>query len=132
MPRSLADIIKHADELADRFEHMDADASHTDTVAELRDAVLANAEAQKRIAQAVAGARADGLSWAAVGSILGISGQAAHQRYGDPKPSAGPTRLDPLGRTRRAAKPKPKGRKTESGRTAAAASRQKPPRPTGR
>ncbi len=34
------------------------------------------------IVDAVAAARAAGNSWAAIGAELGVSGQAAHQRYG--------------------------------------------------
>jgi hypothetical protein len=40
------------------------------------------AEIETAIAQTVAMARARGASWSAVGSALGVSAQAAQQRYG--------------------------------------------------
>jgi hypothetical protein len=39
-------------------------------------------EIEDELAQAVAAARGDGWSWAMVGLMLGVTRQAAHQRYG--------------------------------------------------
>lgn len=52
---------------------------------QLRDAVLARAHAERSIRDAVTAARADGQSWAAIGSLLGTSSEAAGQRYGHPQ-----------------------------------------------
>lgn len=54
------EILDHADELAARFEQTEPH--------DLRDAVVQ--------------ARADGHSWAAIGAMVGTSGEAARQRYG--------------------------------------------------
>ena len=87
MPRSLEQILAQADELADRF------ARHEPRKSELRDAaalkairsgVLKRARAEAELAVAVARARADGHSWQAIGVMLGTSGEAARQRYGQP------------------------------------------------
>jgi hypothetical protein len=59
MPRSAKEILAHADELARRFED------------------------HKPAPGAVRAARADGHSWAAIGAMLGTSGEAARQRYSD-------------------------------------------------
>lgn len=82
MPRSLQDIIEHADVLASRCEDMEpAGDGHKTAVADLRAAVLDGAAAERQIAEAVRAARADGLSWTAIGLILGTSGEAARKRY---------------------------------------------------
>lgn len=39
-------------------------------------------ELEQRLAGAVAGARAEGASWAQIGASLGITRQAAQQKYG--------------------------------------------------
>ncbi len=85
MPRTVQDILDHADELARRFETYEpaaADERDPRTYAALRDAALARAEAERSIAAAVVDARADGYSWASIGAMLGTSGEAARQRYG--------------------------------------------------
>lgn len=85
MPRSVKDILEHADELAKRFE--DYEPSPTDerdpaVFAELRRAVLSRSEAERSIRDAVDDAREHGYSWAFIGSLIGTSGEAARQRYG--------------------------------------------------
>jgi hypothetical protein len=40
-------------------------------------------EAEKAVHEAVEHARAEGLSWAAVGDAIGTTGEAACQRYAD-------------------------------------------------
>jgi hypothetical protein len=83
MPRSIQEILDHADDLAKRFE--DYDPAGVDEVAVevvlLRRAVLARAHSERGVLDAVVAARAAGLSWAAVGEVLGTSAQAAQQRY---------------------------------------------------
>lgn len=85
MPRSLKQIIDQVDQLSDRFEAHDPDPSEIHDAAALR-AVLAafraRAEAKAHVAETVSRARAEGHSWAAVGAMLGTSGEAARQRYG--------------------------------------------------
>lgn len=84
MPRSLEDIIKHADELADMFERLEPADLKEIPVAEylLQRAVTSRAHAERGLVDAVIRARHDGLSWAAIGQVLGTSPQAAQQRYG--------------------------------------------------
>ncbi|HZD24113.1 MAG TPA: hypothetical protein VE569_12045 [Acidimicrobiia bacterium] len=85
MPRSIDEIISQAEELAARFEEHDPDADdvlNASALRELRDAFLARAEAEKRVTEAVATARANGHSWASIGAMVGTSGEAARQRYG--------------------------------------------------
>jgi hypothetical protein len=87
MPRSTEQILAHAEELARRFaEHEPVDDRIMDARA-LRDigaAVERRAIAERRIADTVTVARAEGHSWAAIGAMLGTSGEAARQRYGSP------------------------------------------------
>ena len=85
VPRSTREILEHADELAARFEGYEPDDSDPKDAAplrELRAAVLARADADRRIAAAVAAARAAGLTWSSIGAMLGTSGEAARQKYG--------------------------------------------------
>ena len=85
MPRSVEDILKHADELAKRFEDYEPraeDEREPDALSELRRAVTARSDAERSIRDAVDRARQAGLSWALIGSAIGTSGEAARQRYG--------------------------------------------------
>ena len=85
MPRTIQDILDHADELAKRFENYEPSASDErdpEVFAELRRAVLARSDAERAIGAAVNHARDHGYSWAFIGSLLGTSGEAARQRYG--------------------------------------------------
>ncbi|MER7460939.1 hypothetical protein [Micromonospora sp. NPDC126480] len=52
----------------------------------LRDLVALSAQLDDAIGEAVIGLRAFGYSWAEIGSRLGISKQAAQQRWGGEKP----------------------------------------------
>lgn len=88
MPRPIQEILDHADDLAKRFEDYEPqieDERDPISLRQLRDAVLARSDAERSIRDAVAAARADGQSWAAIGSMLGTSGEAARQRYGHPQ-----------------------------------------------
>ncbi|GIL34155.1 hypothetical protein LG324_13850 [Phycicoccus jejuensis] len=53
-----------------------------DTLALVARSASAHAATRDLLQQAVAAARADGRSWAAVGEVLGLSRQAAQQRFG--------------------------------------------------
>lgn len=84
MPRSIQDILDHADELARRFEEYEPDESNEMSVEEylLRRAVLNRARGERQVVEAVVAARSTGISWGKIGQILGTSAQAAQQRYG--------------------------------------------------
>ena len=84
VPRSTQDILDHGDELARKLEDYRPSAEDEVTGAEqlLRRAALARAYSERRIAEAVDQARRDGLTWRRIGAELGVSAQAAQQRYG--------------------------------------------------
>jgi len=89
MPRTVNEILDQADELAARFEAHEPDPADVTDAAALRSVRLAfqaRAEAERRVADAVSVARAEGHSWAAIGAMVGTSGEAARQRYGRPVP----------------------------------------------
>ncbi|MDA8076101.1 MAG: hypothetical protein M0Z40_12890 [Actinomycetota bacterium] len=90
MPRSVQDILDHADELAKRFEDYEPSPDDEVAVAEylLRRAALARARSERQITEAVDAARRAGISWKRIGVELGISAQAAQQRYGSLSKSA--------------------------------------------
>lgn len=86
MPRSVEEILQHADELAARFESYDPDPSDEldpAAVAALRRAVMERSEAERHLIEAVRQARAAQLSWSAIGALVGTSGEAVRQRYSD-------------------------------------------------
>ena len=85
MPRSLEEIIAHADELADVFERYDpapGDENASSPLVALRLAAARRAEADRAVLAAITDARDHHVSWAAIGTSLGTSGEAARQRYG--------------------------------------------------
>lgn len=85
MPRSVDDILRHADELAARFEDYEPDPAQeldAGAVAALRSAVLERSEAERHLLDAVRQARRSGMPWSAIGTLVGTSGEAARQRYG--------------------------------------------------
>jgi hypothetical protein len=86
MPRSLEEILAHADELADSFEAYEPqpeDQGKASSLMALRLAAARRAEADRALLEAVVDARQHHVSWAAIGNLLGTSGEAARQRYGD-------------------------------------------------
>ena len=84
MPRSIQEILDHADELAQRFEDYAPSEGDERPVEEymLERAVVAQARGERQILDAVAAARGKDISWQRIGEILGTSAQAAQQRYG--------------------------------------------------
>ncbi len=84
MPRSIQEILDHADELAKRFEDYEPDPADERPVEEylLERAALARARSERQIVDAVTAARSKGVSWQRIGELLGTSAQAAQQRYG--------------------------------------------------
>ena len=84
MPKSVDEILQHADELAERFESYEpnpADEVDPDAVIALRAAVLERSAAELHLLEAVRKARSAGLSWSSIGGLVGTSGEAARQRY---------------------------------------------------
>jgi len=84
MPRTVDEILQHADELAARFENYvpsEDDELDAGAVALLRSAVQERSEAERHILEAVKTARERGVSWSAIGTFIGTSGEAARQRY---------------------------------------------------
>jgi hypothetical protein len=84
MPRSVEEILKHADELARRFEEYEPDAAdrRLSPVEEaLERAVKQRLAAERALLVAVQGARSAGMPWNAIGQAVGTSGEAARQRY---------------------------------------------------
>jgi hypothetical protein len=91
MPRTIDEIMSQAKELAERFENHEPNTEsirNANTLRRVRKAFLARAEAEQRVTEAVEKARADGHSWASIGAMLGTSGEAARQKYGQRTPSA--------------------------------------------
>lgn len=91
MPRTIDEIINHAEELAARFEDHEPDTNDIRDASALRDlrhAFLARAEAEQLVIEAVVEARANGHSWASIGAMLGTSGEAARQRFGQKAPKS--------------------------------------------
>jgi hypothetical protein len=85
MPRSLQEILDHADDLARRFEDYEPDPDDErdpEPHRALAAAVAARSRVEQEIAEAVQRARAAGYTWADIGALLGTTGQAASQRYG--------------------------------------------------
>ena len=84
MPRSVEEILQHADELAERFENYDPDPAQeldAGAVALLRAAIRERSQAERHLIEAIRAARESGMSWAAIGTFVGTSGEAARQKY---------------------------------------------------
>lgn len=83
MPRSIQDILDHADELAKKFEDYEPSEGEQVPVEEylLRRAALTRARSEREVVDAVTAARSAGVPWSKIGEILGTSAQAAQQRY---------------------------------------------------
>lgn len=85
MPRKTEEILEHAEELAQRFEDYEPRPEDAVEVTALRlvgGAVARRAQAERELIETVHQARQAGQSWAAIGAVLGTSGEAARQRYG--------------------------------------------------
>lgn len=83
MPRSIQEILDHADELSRTFEDYQPADGDERSVEEylLGRAALERARSERRMVDAISAARAAGVSWSRVGRLLGTSAQAAQQRY---------------------------------------------------
>ena len=84
MPRSIQEILDHAEQLAQQFEDYEPAPGDERSVEEylLQRAALARARSERQIIEAVTSARSAGIPWSKIGEILGTSAQAAQQRYG--------------------------------------------------
>ncbi len=85
MPRSVDEILAHADQMAYRFEGYDprpGDEADSEAVAALCSAVRERSDAERHVVDAVRGARQAGLLWAAIGAVVATTGEAARERYG--------------------------------------------------
>lgn len=85
MARSMQEIIDNQGELAKVFEDYEPDPADHRPAASLRDVgvtAFSVARAQAELVAAVSVARADGHSWDAIGAMVGTSGEAARQRFG--------------------------------------------------
>ena len=85
MPRSGPENLDHTAELPDQATSSDPrldDGIGLEVYVALRDAITAQAAAERAVADAVRAARAHGVSWATIGVLLGTSGEAVSQRYG--------------------------------------------------
>lgn len=85
MPRTVEEILAHADELAARFEDYEPssdDELDITAIGQLRAAIAEQSAAERHLLDAVKAARDAGMSWASIGTFVGTSGEAARQRYG--------------------------------------------------
>ncbi len=85
MPKSTEEIVAHAEELAKNFvdpEVSDLEIAMAAALADVHRAVVARADAEVGVRQAVATARGAGASWSVLGGMLGTTGEAARQRFG--------------------------------------------------
>jgi len=85
MPRTVDEILQHADQLAARFEDYEpdpADELDPGAVALLRAAIQERSDAERHVLDAVKAAREAGMSWSSIGIFVGTSGEAVRQRYG--------------------------------------------------
>lgn len=84
MPRTVDEILAHADELAARFENYEPSAADELDIAainELRAAVAEQSAAERHVVDAIRSARQAGMTRNAIGSFVGTTGEAARQRY---------------------------------------------------
>jgi urease accessory protein UreF len=84
MPRSLQEILDHAEELsriAEEFEPTDEQLAYGGELAAVYRAVRETTQAEVALAEAVSQAKAAGAPWKAIGAVVGTSGEAARQRY---------------------------------------------------
>lgn len=85
MPKTIQEILDHADELARTFEDYHPARDDERPVEEylLERAVMERARGELRVLEAVVAARSAGVTWGTIGRLMGTSAQAAQQRYGD-------------------------------------------------
>ncbi len=85
MPRTREELERAAAEAW--LNSLDPDTTEAEDPVDLRRiglALRALADQQREVDDTVAAARANGRSWAEIGIIVGITRQAARERYGEP------------------------------------------------
>ena len=84
MPKTVDEILEHADELAARFENYEpsaSDESDVSAVGALRAAIQERSDAEQHVIDAIREARRAGMTWSTIGTFVGTTGEAARQRY---------------------------------------------------
>ncbi len=85
MPRTRQELARAAADAEAWLDSLDPDTTPAEDTSDLREIGLALGELvdrQKRLDDAVVAARNNGRSWSEIGLVLGISKQAARERYG--------------------------------------------------
>ena len=86
MPRTAEQLAAAAAETEQMLDNLDTENAQPEDISDLR-AIAAALDSIARgegdLAAAVAEARANGRSWARIGTALGTSKQAAHDRFAD-------------------------------------------------
>ncbi|UDY24220.1 hypothetical protein [Nocardioides sp. Kera G14] len=86
MVRNLDQLIAIQDELADYFESLGEDGAEDPVLSARARLVLAagkRSEVEAELLDRVVAARGAGMTWKDIGQVLGTSGEAARQRYGN-------------------------------------------------
>ncbi len=84
MPRTPEQLAAAAAETEAMLDNLDVDQAQPEDISDLRAIAAALdsvAQGETGLAAAVAQARGNGRSWARIGTALGISKQAAHDRF---------------------------------------------------
>lgn len=83
-----ADELAAAEALLDKLDPAELDSSEVDAtdLRRIGEAADAIERARDALTQAVASARSHGRSWGQIGMVLGVSRQAARERFGTPSP----------------------------------------------
>lgn len=87
MPRTRDELERAATEAEAWLDSLDPATTPAENPSDLRRIGLALrglADEQREVDEAVAAARENGRSWGQIGLVLGISRQAARERYGHP------------------------------------------------
>jgi hypothetical protein len=96
LPRTRKELEQAAAEAEAWLDRLDPavirDADDPIDLRRIGQALHAVATAEAELADAVAAARANGRSWGMIGLVLGISRQAARERFGEPLPKQKPRR----------------------------------------
>jgi hypothetical protein len=83
-----ADELAETEVLLDKLDPTDLDSAEADAsdLRRIGEAAVAIDHARDALAEAVASARSQGRSWGQIGMVLGVSRQAARERFGTPSP----------------------------------------------
>lgn len=87
MSRTREELERAAADAEAWLDSLDPETTSAENPTDLRRiglALRALVEEQREVEEAVAAARVNGRSWGEIGLVLGISRQAARERYGEP------------------------------------------------